>query len=302
MQKLGIIGLGDIAAKAYLPIYGAKEDVEFHLYTRNKERLASISRQYRFDNIHHSLESLIESGIKGAFVHSSTESHFEIVHTLLVNNIHVYVDKPITYDFDSSKKLMELAKKNGLWLMVGFNRRYAPAYQKLKELQNPNMIIMQKNRNSQPSDIRTFVFDDYIHVLDTMRYLFPVNIEDIVVSGRKVGNTLYHAIVQFIGKGCNAIGIMNRDSGTTEERLEVMCPNEKRVAINVSEVIQYQDRNELKIVGSDWEPTLHKRGFYQIVDEFIHTVNNDEAPKISASDLLQTHEICEIVVSKLEQL
>ncbi|MGV3465192.1 MAG: Gfo/Idh/MocA family protein [Heyndrickxia sp.] len=302
MLKIGIIGLGDIAAKAYLPVYGERDDVEFHLFTRNKERLSSISAQYRFQHIHESIESLIESGIKGAFVHSSTESHVEIVHKLLSNQIHVYVDKPISYNYESAKQLVELAEKNKLLLMVGFNRRYAPAYQKLKELQKPNMIIMQKNRNALPNDIRTFVFDDYIHVLDTIKYLFPVPIEDIVVSGRKEGNNLYHAVVQFIAKGCTAIGIMNRDSGTAEEKLEVMCPDEKRVATNVADVTIYQDRNELKLVGNDWEPTLHKRGFYQLVDEFIQSIKEGAATKVSARDALETHEICELVVSKLEEM
>jgi len=300
MLKIGIIGLGDIAAKAYLPVYGERNDVEFHLFTRNKQRLSEISAQYRFHHVHDSLDSLIESGIKGAFVHSSTESHFDIVQELLSNHIHVYVDKPISYDYQSAKQLVELAEEEQLILMVGFNRRYAPSYQKLKELQKPNMIIMQKNRKALPNDIRTFVYDDYIHVLDTIKYLFPVPIEDIVVSGRKEGNKLYHAVVQFIAKECTAIGIMNRDSGTAEEKLEVMCPDEKRTATNVADITIYQDRNEVKLVGNDWEPTLHKRGFYQLVDEFIQCLKNTSTPKISAKDALETHEICELVVTKLE--
>jgi len=56
------------------------------------------------------------------------------------------------------------------------------------------------------------------------------------------------------------------------------------------------------MVGNDWEPTLRKRGFYQLVDEFIQSIKNNSAPKVSARDALNTHEICEIVVSKLEKL
>jgi virulence factor len=186
--------------------------------------------------------------------------------------------------------------------MVGFNRRYAPAYQKLKELNDPNMIIMQKNRNALPSDIRTFVFDDYIHVLDTMKYLFPYPIDEIIVNGKKDGDLLYHAVVQFISKECTAIGVMNRDSGTIEEKLEVMASTEKRVAYNVADVVIHKDRDELKLGSSDWEPTLHKRGFEQIVSDFIQYIRTNTTPMISAREALATHEICELVVSKLEQL
>jgi virulence factor len=53
MLKIGIIGLGDIAQKAYLPVLSSK-DLEIHLFTRNQERLTQIGRQYRMNNLHSS--------------------------------------------------------------------------------------------------------------------------------------------------------------------------------------------------------------------------------------------------------
>lgn len=43
MLKIGVIGLGDIAKKAYLPVFSGISNVEFHLYTRNAEKLTEIS-------------------------------------------------------------------------------------------------------------------------------------------------------------------------------------------------------------------------------------------------------------------
>jgi virulence factor len=215
MLKIGIIGLGDIAQKAYLPVLSSK-DLEIHLFTRNQERLIRIGRQYRLSNLHYSLDSILESGINGAFVHTATESHESIIEQLLMHNIHVYVDKPITYDFASSKRLLDLAASRGLHLMVGFNRRYAPAYRELKQVKDPNMVIIQKNRHSLPGDIRTFVFDDFIHVIDTLRYLFTLPLKEVLVRGMKSNGLLIHVVVQLIAEnGSTAIGIMNRDSGTT---------------------------------------------------------------------------------------
>ena len=139
-----------------------------------------------------------------------------------------YVDKPITYDLESTEKLLRLAEKNKLILTAGFNRRFAPSYQNLKELSNPNMIIMQKNRQNLPEDNRKFIFDDFIHVVDTLLYMFPYPIEDIVINGRKQNQLLYHVVIQLISKYGTAIGIMNRDSGTNEEKLEIMNSEEKK--------------------------------------------------------------------------
>jgi len=120
MLKIGVIGLGDIAQKAYLPIISRKK-VEVHLYTRNETTLKQIGDQYQFKNLHQSLEALIDSGITAAFVHTATASHYGIVEQLLDNNIHVYVDKPVTCDYSSTEKLVRLAEKKGLVLFVGFN-------------------------------------------------------------------------------------------------------------------------------------------------------------------------------------
>jgi virulence factor len=301
MVKLGIIGLGDIAKKAYLPVVSKLGNVEIHLFTRNTKVLREISNQYRFPNTHSSLTSIIESGIKGAFVHSSTESHESIVRELLLNGIHVYVDKPITYHLETTKELVELAEKKGLILMTGFNRRFAPFYQTMAEVDEPNMIILQKNRHALPSNVRSFVYDDFIHVLDTVRYLFKGEIEDVIVHGRVCNEMLYHVVVHFTSKDMTGLAIMNRDSGVVEEKLEVMGTNEKRVVYDLDRLRIYRDQKEIAVSFDNWDSTLYKRGFEQIVAEFINAIGTNSFPSITARDSLKTHEICEQVVQQLER-
>ena len=299
MLKIGIIGLGDIAQKAYLPVLCSK-DLEIHLFTRNQERLVQIGRQYRITNIHTSLDSILKSGISGAFVHTATESHLNIIQTLLMHDIHVYVDKPISYDYASSKEMIDLAISRSLNLMVGFNRRYAPAYQELKQLVNPNMIILQKNRHSLTGDIRTFVFDDFIHVIDTMRYLFALPVKEILVRGMKREGLLIHVMIQLIAdNGSTAIGIMNRDSGTLEEKIEVFSSEEKKTVINMTDLSTMRQKVKTTAGISDWESTLSKRGFENIIKDFLYTLESGNKPQFSMQDALLTHEMCEKVVSQL---
>jgi len=299
MLKIGIIGLGNIAQKAYLPVLAAKY-LDLHLFTRNDERLQAIGNQYRISNLHSSLESILSSGIQAAFVHSSTDSHEFIIEQLLMHDIHVYVDKPITYHFESTKRLIDLADARKRHLLVGFNRRYAPAYAELKKLANPNMIILQKNRHSLPGDIRTFIFDDFIHVIDTMCFLFPYPIKEISVRGMHSQDLLVHVVVQIIAEnGTIAIAIMNRDSGTLEEKVEIFSGEEKKTVINLTDLKTNRNKIEISNGINDWESTLSKRGFEYIVNDFLHAVQNDEAPKISMQDALKTHELCEKIVTEL---
>nr|WP_309101734.1 Gfo/Idh/MocA family oxidoreductase [Fredinandcohnia onubensis] len=301
MTKIGVIGLGDIAQKAYLPVYSGLKEIEFHFYTRNQEKLRKVTSQYRFEHIHSDLKSLMESGITGAFIHSSTSSHEEIVKLLLQHGIHVFVDKPITDNYEGAKRLVELAEERGQILMTGFNRRFAPSYRSLKEVSQPNMVVVQKNRNNLPGEPRTFIFDDFIHIVDTMRYLFPHPIEDMVVNGRMDHGFLLHVVIQFISKGGTAIGIMNRDNGTTEEIAQVMGPFEKRTVTNVSNLVISKGMENSEVRSSDWEPTLFKRGFEQMVKDFIHAVSTNSETLISAWDALKTHEICEEILTKIAE-
>ncbi|NRD78187.1 Gfo/Idh/MocA family oxidoreductase [Bacillus sp. BRMEA1] len=298
-MKFGVIGLGDIAKKAYLPVYGGISGSEFHFYTRNQEKLKTIGEQYRFANLHHNLESLINSGIQGAFVHSSTAAHPEIVEKLLTHNIHVFVDKPIADNYAESKRLTDLATGKGLILMTGFNRRYTPTYGELKKTAEPNMVIVQKNRKGLPGEPRAFIFDDFIHVVDTMRYLFPYPIEQLLVNGRMEGDMLYHVVIQFVSPSATAIGIMNRDNGTNEEIAQVMGPHEKKTVVNVAQLTVSKGLENIEVRSDDWEPTLVKRGFFSMVEDFIQAVSEGSTPAISSQDALKTHEICEEIIGKL---
>lgn len=302
MVKIGIIGLGDIAAKAYLPVLSSKTGFEFHLCSRNEKRLQELGDKYRFQNQHQNLESLIASNIQAAFVNAATEAHFTIVKQLLEANISVFVDKPISMVYAESKQLVELAEARNLLLMVGFNRRYAPVYQQLK-LDNPTLIIMQKNRKSLPDLVRRFVVEDFIHVVDTLRYLFPYPIESLLINGIKKDGMLHQLVVQFVSKfGEVAIGIMNRDTATTEEKLEVMTATQKKTAYNVSDLVSEENRNIIQVGANDWEPTLHKRGFEQMADDFLQAVVHQISTQIPARDALFTHEICERIVERLEEI
>ncbi|MDF3077531.1 MAG: gfo/Idh/MocA family oxidoreductase [Sphingobacteriaceae bacterium] len=302
MKKIGIIGLGNIAEKAYLPVISRISGFEFHLCTRNEERLKEISASYRFSKVHSDLDSLIKEKINGAFVHTASESHFDIIKKLLEAGIHVFTDKPIATEYEQSQQLVELAESRNLLLMVGFNRRFAPAYQYLKETPEPMLIIMQKNRVFSPDEIRRFILDDFIHVVDTLRYLFTVPLDNLLINGIKKEGKLHQVVIQFVSKtGAVAIGIMNRGGNVTEEKVELMSTSVKAVALNLSQLHIENPNITGTVRADDWEPTLHKRGFEQMVSFFLEAVAENNIQASNSRDALLTHQICEWIIEKLEQ-
>lgn len=298
-MKIGLIGIGDIAKKAYLPTLTQTKDVELHLCSRSQAALEEASSAFSVNEIFTDREKWMKSGIEAAFVSTATDAHEEIIDDLLDHGIHVYIDKPITFYGTASKRLLAKAKDKNLILMVGFNRRYAPPYQALKEVPDPNMIIMQKNRDHQAADYRTFIVEDFIHVIDTLLYLFPYDIQNIQIRGMQKNGLVHHVVLELEAAEGTAIGIMNRNAGTTEEKVELMSESETRVVHNINDVATHQNKQIIKHSANDWEPMLQKRGFFGVIDAFINAVHQGGASYTGYERDAQRHDIAEQMVQKL---
>jgi virulence factor len=299
-MKIGIIGLGDIAKKAYLPVLSEQEGIELVLCTRNAETLYQLADKYRISETAGTVEELLEKGIDAAIVSTATEAHFEIAQKLLLHDIHVYIDKPVSMNFEETQKIVSLAKEKGKIAMVGFNRRFIPRVRELKEHGRANLILMQKNRFSSPDAVRRFVVEDFIHVVDTLRFLMDEPVKDVTVQSKGSAGRLDHLIVQLIGENSTAVGIMNRNGGVTEETIEYSTSHDKYVVNALVETVHYHDKSIQVTKFGDWEPTLYKRGFYQLIGHFLDTVRQNKTPDPSIEDSLITHQICEKIVKQID--
>ncbi|OON77365.1 Gfo/Idh/MocA family protein [Streptomyces tsukubensis] len=300
-MKVGCIGLGDIAQKAYLPALTTRPEVELHLQTRTPATLEKVAARHHVPEVrcHTELDGLIAQNLDAAFVHAPTAAHPAIVERLLDAGIPTYVDKPLAYELAESRRLVELAERRGTALCVGFNRRYAPSYAQC--LEHPrDLILLQKNRVGLAEEPRTFVLDDFIHVVDTLRFLVPGTIDRVDIRTKSAGGLLAHAVLQLSGPGFTAIGVMNRLSGSTEEILEVSGQDTKRQVLNLSDIVDHKGQPSFRRRG-DWTPVSHQRGIEQAAFAFLDAVAAGEV--LSARDALETHELCErVVLAALEEL
>lgn len=296
-MKVGCIGLGDIAQKAYLPVLTTQPGIELHLQTRTPATLARVADTHRIprEQRHTDLGTLLAQGLDAAFVHAPTAAHPDIVGRLLAAGVPTYVDKPLAYELADSERLVELAQDRGVSLAVGFNRRYAPGYTQV--LEHPReLIVLQKNRVGLPEDPRLLVMDDFIHVVDTLRYLVPGEVDDVTVRARVEDGLMHHVVLQLAGAGFTALGIMNRLSGSTEEILEVSGQDTKRQVLNLSDVIDHKGQPSLRRRG-DWVPVARQRGIEQVVLAFLDAVAAGKV--LSARDALRTHELCERIIREI---
>lgn len=299
-MKVGVIGLGDIAHKAYLPVLSAQPGLELHLHTRTRATLERTAEAHRIParQCHADLDGLLAAGPDAAFVHAPTSEHPAIVARLLRAGVPTYVDKPLAHHLAEAEQLVRLAGERGVSLAVGFNRRYAPGYAQC--LEHPReLVLMQKNRVGLAAAPRDVVYDDFIHVVDTLRFLLPGPARHVDVRARVRDGLMHHVVLQMSGDGFTAIGVMNRMSGSAEEVLEVSGRDAKRQVLNLAEVVDHRGQPSVRRRG-DWVPVARQRGIEQITLAFLDAVRAGRL--LSAEDALRTHELCErIVTAALEQ-
>ena len=300
--KIGIIGLGNICNKAYLPVVTSLDEVDLVFCTRNIDKLKYYSEKYRVEEFVNSVDELINKNIEAAFIHTATESHTEIIEKLLNNNIHVYVDKPISYSYEDSIRLSNLAKSKNKIFMVGFNRRFAPMYSSLQNIGLPSIIKLEKNRVDSPKDPVIFFLDDFIHVLDTIRFLAKDKLEILNVSAKKKNGLLYNLIVTLGNDKTTCIAMMNRESGANEEVLEYYTSGTKVIVKDLVNSNILSENTEKVLKFNDWDTILYRRGFEIIIKEFLKAVKNNNQDSLAIEDSLETHNLCYEILNKIDEI
>jgi virulence factor len=291
--RIGVVGLGDIATKAYLPVLAGRADLELTLMSRDPSRVERVSRRFGVARSTTRFDHLLDGGLDAAFVHASTDAHAELVSQLLDAGVPVLVDKPLAPSLAEATRIVELAETRGLSLAVGFNRRHAPVYAALADVPR-SVVLVQKNRVDLPDEPRRVVFDDFIHVVDTLRFLLPPGEDRAAVSCVVRDGLLRTVTLELTSDGVVGLGVMNRVSGANEEVVEVLGDGHKHRVLDLATVERHRDGGMQVLRRGDWTPVPEQRGFTGLCDWFLSAVR--EGRTLSARDALRTHELCEQVV------
>ncbi|MBP1996090.1 Gfo/Idh/MocA family protein [Paenibacillus eucommiae] len=295
--RVGIVGLGDIAQKVYLPILSKEDNWSLvGAFTPNEAKRKNICTKYRiadFNSIHD-----LSKECDAIFIHSSTSSHFELVSYFLSNGKDVYVDKPLAATLKEAEKLVELSHKHKRKLMVGFNRRFAPMYVKAKQLSTETAWVrIEKYRNDKinAAHYADTLLDGYIHLVDTARWIGGGNLA--VNSGNVQANetnNLVYAQHSFRAEHDPRVQLftgMHRKAGTGLELLEIVGMD-KIVRVKDLHTCEIEEKGKVTTSTSgSWDTILKEKGFEAAVAHFIASIEGDTAPSIDGLEALKTQQL-----------
>ena len=303
-MQVAVIGLGDIARKAYLPILSEQAGLDLILFSRSAASVEQVQGQYRIPLKANSLEQVIQSRPAAAFVLTPRETHFEIIRRLLTADIDVFVEKPATLQAEQTEQLADLADRRGRVLMVGFNRRFAPLHIKARDLMEGHPVsvaLFQKHRkNSRGSGLQEQLIEDTIHQIDLVRFYCGEGKALSSVEDFRDGHLLGAVSTIRLESGGIAVISISLQAGAWSETYSLHGTDQSLLVDAFSRarlITPTGDQSWDETYASSWRTTLEGRGFKGEVDHFFECVSSRSQPLTSAWQSVRTQQLLEQLVA-----
>ena len=299
--RIGIIGLGGMAQRAYLPVLNNLESVDLAvIMIRHAETVERLQTRYHIPNGVTDMADFLRQNLQAAVVLTPSPTHFELVQTLLQAGVDVLVEKPATLSSRETALLGELAERSSRVFMVAFNRRFAPLYQQAKDLFAGRRVALCVAEKHRARAVNPTLFDHYseedIHMIDLLRWYggeaHAVSTQSVMRDGKLADAA---SLVAFESGGIGVLTASLEGSGWLER--VTMHGEGLSVQVDAFRELRVLHGNDDQVSGremaADWLTSQHIRGFDQLIEHFIDCVQQRSTPRTSALEAYRTQLLLE---------
>ncbi len=133
--RVGVVGCGGIAQMMHLPTLAERPDLFsiVALADLNGATLEAVGRRYAVGGLHLDFRELVSRADVEAVLLLSSGSHEAPAVAALQAGKHVFVEKPLGFSLEETERITEVARRSPGRLMVGYHKRFDPAYVKARE-------------------------------------------------------------------------------------------------------------------------------------------------------------------------
>ena len=197
MLKIGVIGCGYWGPNIVRNFCGLPNCKVVLVCDKRPEAFQHVLAWYPSIVCTHDTRDIFTSNdIDAVAVVTPVSTHYELARKCLENGKHVFVEKPFTATVAQAEKLIELADKKKLTLMVDHTFLFTGAVQKIKELIAQKMLGTLHYYDSVRVNLGLFQHDINViwdlapHDLSIMDYLIETPPEAVVATGASHFNGL----------------------------------------------------------------------------------------------------------------
>ncbi|MFI3284759.1 MAG: Gfo/Idh/MocA family oxidoreductase [Erysipelotrichaceae bacterium] len=320
MKDVMMIGAGRHGLKVVYPSTELAGGNIVAVSTRHYDHAYKVVKRYNPDGLAYDdyQKMLKEVDCDHVVICLQAEDALEVVKQCIQAKKNVFVEKPCGMDADTAYKIYQLAQMYQVKVHVGFMKRYADTYVKLKK------IIEDKTYGKAISftstfyvDARMFCKDDHsfiyyvaIHMLDLYRFLFN-DIHLIKVIKSSIGDgTSYHCLFENHQGVIGSANFENRSAHTQEcEGVQVTFENGYVVSNNIESLRTHQSKtmdngfHTLSEVytsyevnyspASGYEKDLYLRGFVGEMEAYLKDMSD------YSMDNYKTNLLCDELLMQL---
>ena len=232
--------------------------------------------------------------IDAACVVVPTRFHYEVASACLENGVHVLVEKPITDDLDSAKKLVALSAQHERVLQVGHLVRFSGVVEALRrQIKRPLYIDSVRIAPYKPrgTDVNV-ILDLMVHDLDLILSLVDAPLVSLDAAGAPVispSEDIASARLKF-ANGCIANITASRISLKTERKMRIFEPDTYVTVDFDAQRIRTLRRGKGSLlpgipkIDNEEQQYDESDALEQEISSFVDAIANGRAPVVSGED------------------
>lgn len=319
--RIGIAGVGHLGKLHLKNLLEQKNAICSGIFDIDQQKAQQIAEEFKVQAFS-SLDELFKFS-DGLIIATTTSNHYEVGKLALENNLHIFIEKPITSTIEEADELIQLAKKRNRFIQVGHIERFNPAILSLEKYELSPMFI-QSDRLSQFNPRGTdvaVVLDLMIHDIDIILHLVKSEVEKIDANGVAVVSDsidIANARIQF-KNGCVAnvtasrisqkkmrkMRMFQKDAYITIDFLQglseiyrLVKPDEETLGISYGEIGIGEKRK--KVIYEQPEiPEVNAMKYEQ--ELFIKSIMTNTSPVVTGEDGKKALEVADYIIKVIDK-
>ena len=191
--NVAFVGAGNYSSRVLIPAFKKAGANLTTLITSGGVSAIHNGKKYGFAQASTNVEEALNENTDTVVIATQHNLHASQALKALKAGKHVFVEKPLALTKNEIDQIEEAQLESGSMIMVGYNRRFAPQVQKIKDLlknkKTPKTFIMTMNAGHIPKDHWTQdanlgggrIIGEACHYIDLMRHLSGSKIKSYAV-------------------------------------------------------------------------------------------------------------------------
>jgi len=306
--RVAVIGCGALANAVHYPSLSEMEDVELcGICDLNEERLRATAERFHVEHTYTDYRKMVtEEEPDGVYILMPPHHLFDLVIWCLNRRRNVFIEKPPGVTLEQTRNMALAAERNGCLSMVGFNRRFIPLMDEVRNRIEAHGPMIQCVATFYKNTIGAgpyydgaidILTCDAIHAVDALRWMGG-EVKKVASNIRSLYadyDNSFNALLTF-ESGATGILLTNWVVGKRVHTFEMHTKGMSAfVNPDVSAVIYRDNEPEGEVItaqeAAGSEQNHHYYGFFHENRYFINCIQEGHEPQTHFGDAVRTMEL-----------